>query len=326
MLLVLAGIWGASYLLIEIGLREMGPGMVVFGRVFFAALVLIPLSLRRGALADIRGRWHVAAFVALVQVAGPFLLVARGQEEITSSLAGILVASVPIFSAVLAIFFFPEDRVGGIRAVGVGAGIVGVGLLLGVDLSGDESELAGGLIVLLASLGYAIGGLAVKQRLGDADPIGVATAVIVSSTVICLPVAVAGMPESVPGVGPIASVVSLGLLGTGVAFAIFYRLMAEVGPSRTFLVTYLVPGFAVLYGATLLDEEIGIATCVGLALILGGSFLAAEGRFPWKGRADGEGIRGPAGMPGELGAPVRAVAEADREGPGDRAPRSGRNG
>lgn len=284
MLLILAAIWGSSYLFIKIGLRDMSPAMVAFLRVAFGAAVLVPIARRRGALSGLRPVWGMLALVALVQVAAPFLLIAGGEEEISSSLAGILVASVPIFSAMLALVFDHEERADGLRGVGVLVGIVGVVLLLGLDLSGSTAELLGGLAVVLASLGYAVGGLLVKKRLGAVQPIGIAAAVLLLSTVMLAPAAAATAPGQAPGPGPLAAVLALGVLGTGIAFAIFYALIARVGPSRSFIVTYLAPGFAVVYGALLLGEEITAATLAGLALILGGSFLAAEGRLPGRRR------------------------------------------
>jgi drug/metabolite transporter (DMT)-like permease len=283
LLLILAAIWGSSYLFIKIGLRDLSPAMVAFLRVALGAAVLVPIARQRGALGGLSAVWGMLALVALVQVAAPFLLIAGGEEEIPSSLAGILVASVPIFTAILAIFFDHEDRSEGLRAVGVLTGIVGVALLLGVDLSGSGVELLGGLAVVLASLGYAIGGLLVKKRLAAVQPLGIASAVMVFSAIMLAPVAALTAPGGAPGVGPLAAVAVLGILGTGIAFAIFYLLLARVGPSRSFVVTYLAPGFAVIYGTLLLDEGITVSTIGGLALILAGSFLAVEGRLPGRG-------------------------------------------
>lgn len=286
LLLILAAIWGSSYMFIKLGLDEMSPAVVVFGRVALGALVLVPVAWRMGALRGLSGAWSVLALVALVQIAGPFLLIAEGEQEISSSLAGILVASVPIFSAILAIFFDPEERADGVRGVGVLLGIVGVALLLGVDLGG--AALLGGLAVVLASLGYAIGGLLVKKRLRGVQPIGVAAVVLAMSTLMAAPLAVATAPADLPDGGALAAVAALGVVGTGIAFAIFYVLIARVGPSKSFVVTYLAPAFAVVYGALLLDEEITAATIAGLGMIIGGSFLAAEGRLPGQRRRAAE--------------------------------------
>jgi drug/metabolite transporter (DMT)-like permease len=146
-----------------------------------------------------------------------------------------------------------------------------------VDLSGTSAETLGGAAILLASLGYSVGGFIAKHGLGSAPPTGVAAWVMVAATVFSLPVAIATVPDAAPGLGPVAAVGALGVLGTGVAFVIFYDLMARVGPARTFIVTYLAPAFAVAYGAALLDEEVTVATVAGLVLIVGGSYLAAGG-------------------------------------------------
>jgi drug/metabolite transporter (DMT)-like permease len=246
-------------------------------RVALAALVLVPLASRRAGIASLRGRLGVLALLGATQVAGPFVLISAGEEEISSSLAGILVASAPLFTALLAFWLDHEERSTGARLVGVGLGFAGVVLLLGVDLGGSGRELLGGLAVVLAGLGYAIGGLLAKRHLGDVPPLSIAAAVMLASVILLAPAGLATAPGSAPGIGPLAAVGVLGVLGTGVAFAIFYSLIGSVGPARTFIVTYIAPAFAVFYGAVFLDEAITVATIVGLTLIVGGSWLAAGG-------------------------------------------------
>ncbi len=295
LLLVLGAIWGASYLFIKIGLRDLSPSMVAFLRIALAALVLLPVAASQGALSGVRSRTGWLALVGAVQVAGPFLLIAAGEEEISSSLAGILVASAPLFTALLAVRVDREERSHGLRLAGVLVGFGGVGLLLGVDLGGSGAALLGGLAVVLASLGYAIGGFLVKHRLAGMAPLGMSAAVMVAGAIFLLPPALLTAPETAPGLGPAAAVAVLGVLGTGIAFVIFYWLLTSVGPARTFLVTYIAPGFAVVYGALLLSEAVTVATLAGLALILSGSWLAAEGRLPGRPRVEVE--EGPPSMP-----------------------------
>ena len=277
LVLILGAIWGASYLFTEIGLRDMGPAAVAWGRIALGAVVLAPVAWARGSLRIPGATAPLIVLLASFQVAIPFGLIARGQEEITSSLAGILVASTPLFTALLAIRLDQSERSEGTRMWGVVAGFFGVALLLGVDLSGNLAEALGGLAILLASLCYAIGGFVAKLRLPGAPGIGLAAWVMIASTVMGLPFVLADVPGEVPGAGPLLAVGALGVVGTGIAFAIFYELMTTVGPARTFIVTYLAPAFAVVYGALLLDEAIGLATVVGLLLIVGGSYLAAQG-------------------------------------------------
>jgi drug/metabolite transporter (DMT)-like permease len=279
-LLALGAIWGASYMFIAIGLRDLSPGMVAFLRIALAAAVLIPVAAVQGALKGVRPFLGWLILLGAVQVAGPFMLISAGEEEISSSLAGILVASAPLFTAVLAIWVDDEERSRGLRLVGVLIGIAGVALLLGVDLGGDGSELLGGLAVVLAALGYAIGGLLAKHRLAGVAPVGMSGLVMTASAIILLPVAIGTAPGSFPGLGPIAAVATLGVLGTGVAFVIFYWLISTVGPARTLVVTYVAPGFAIVYGSVFLSEAITVATIAGMALILMGSWLSAEGRLP----------------------------------------------
>lgn len=283
--MVLGAIWGASYLFIKIGIRDLSPWMVAWARIALAALVLVPLAMRAGALRLARGTGVPWLFLlGAIQVAGPFVLISAAEEHISSGLAGILVAAAPLFTALLAIRLDQAERSTGLRLVGILLGLAGVAVLLGVDLGGNGDELLGALAVLLAALGYAVGGFMVKRRLAGVPPIGIAAWVMITSTLILLPVAVATAPDSLPGLGPVAAVTALGVLGTGVAFAIFYDLMSVVGPARTFLVTYLAPGFAVVYGAVLLDEEVTVATIAGLALILAGSWLGGGGRLAPRGR------------------------------------------
>lgn len=309
--MILGAIWGASYMFIKIGLRDLSPGAIAWLRIALAALVLVGLAHARSALGGFAGKLWILVVLGAVQAAGPFLLIGAGQQEISSSLAGILVTSAPLWTALLAIWIDHEERSQGMRLVGLGLGVLGVAVLLGLDLGGSGNELLGASAILLAGLGYAVGGFIAKRQLADLPPIGVAAWVMVASTALLLPVAAAGAPGALPGIGPVAAVVALGVLGTGVAFAIFYDLISTVGPARAFIVTYLAPGFAVVYGATLLDESITVATVAGLALILLGSWLAAEGRVPSALR------RGPlAQRPGDLvavtpGALVEPVEDGD---------------
>ncbi len=264
-------------MLIKIGLRDMSPEVVAFARIALAAAVLMPIASAQGALRGLRGRLAVIVLLGAVQVAGPFLLIPLGEQEITSALAGILVATTPIFTALLAIRVDHEERSEGLRLLGVAVGLAGVALLFGLDLTGSAAAVLGGLAVVLASLGYSVGGFIVKHRLADARPLGVVASVMTASAALLLAPAAVTAPGAAPGLGPLAAVVALGVFGTGAAFVIFYLLIGTVGPARTMIVSYVAPGFAVAYGGVLLGEAITVATVAGLALIVAGSWLAAGG-------------------------------------------------
>ena len=276
--LVLSAIWGASYMFIEIALRDMSPALVAWGRVAAGAVVLVALTAPRGLLRGIGDSLGIVIVTAAVGVAGPFFLIAVGQQEISSSLAGILVSSAPLFTALLAGRVDQEERSTGRRLVGVALGFAGVVILLGVDLSGSSMALLGGLAVVLAGLGYAVSGFIVKRNTVSISPLGMAAGVMVACTVLLAPAALLSLPSDGVDAGPVAAVLALGAVGTGIAYAIFYSLISWVGPARTFVVTYISPGFALVYGVTLLDEPVTFGGLAGLALIVGGSVLAVGQR------------------------------------------------
>ena len=277
----LSALWGASYLFIKVALEDdLAPAVIVFVRTALATLVLLPFALGRGGLGAVRERPWPVVVLALVQVAAPFMLISIGEQDLSSSLTGILVATAPIFTFLLAIRLDQEERARGARLFGVFLGIAGVVVLLGVDAGGGTAALVGGLLVILASLGYALGSFLLKRRLADVEPIGLVTATMGASALMTLPFAALAFPAHGPSLEAVASLAALGALGTGVAFVLFYGLLADVGPGRASLVAYVAPGFAVVYGVALLGEGFGVTSFAGLAMIVAGSWLAAEGRSP----------------------------------------------
>ena len=274
-LLALAATWGASYLLIAIALESLSPAALTEGRFLLGALLVTALTARRGELGALRGRWRAVALLALVQQAAPMLLIAFGERHIPSALAGTLVASTPLWAALLA------PALGGtspraLQWTGLIVGIVGVGILLGADTTGGA--LFGGALVLLAALGYAIGASWTGRKFPAVPRMALLTGVLWSSTAFLAPPALASLPHHVPSLASVLAVAALGLIGTGAAFVVMYWLISDIGPERTVLVTYLAPVFAVGYGATLRDEPFGVSSVVGMLLVLGGAYLA--GRRP----------------------------------------------
>jgi drug/metabolite transporter (DMT)-like permease len=283
---LLAGLWGASYLFIKVALDDGMPALfIVFARIALGAAVLVPIAARAGVLRRMRTLVGPVLFMAVVQVVVPFTLITYGENRIASSLAGILVSAAPIFTALIAARYDDDERPHGIATAGVVMGIVGVVLLFGVDLSGDAAALLGGLMVLLAALGYAIGSLYLKHRLRGVPAVGIAASTMVAGTLVLLPAVVFALPPHAPSLQAAASLVVLGAGGTGIAFLIYFTLIAEIGPGRASLVAYIAPGFAVLYGVSLLSEPLTAGAVLGLVLILAGSWVAAEGRLPGRPRA-----------------------------------------
>lgn len=277
--LLLSAVWGASYLFIKIGLRGMSAAEIVAARTGLAALVLLPVAWHRGALRSIARRAPEVVLLGTIQMAIPFTLITLGERHIASSLAGILVAAAPIWIALLAPLVAPEEASYGWRLAGVLVGIVGVGLLLGVDLGGDSAAVLGGVMVVFAALGYACAGLFIKKRFHDADPVGVVAGTTLTTTILLLPAAIITAPSGAPGAGPLAAVIALGVAGTGLAFVLVNVLVATMGAAKMSLVAYVSPAFALVYGVVFLDEGVSAGTFAGLALILAGSWLAAGGRL-----------------------------------------------
>jgi drug/metabolite transporter (DMT)-like permease len=283
-LAVTAALWGASYMFIKVALEDFSEGAIVCIRTALGAVLLLGMAAHRGVLGDLRGRVRWVLIIAFVQVVGPFLLITYGENRISSSLTAILISSVPIFTALLAVRFDHAERARGWALVGIAVGIVGVALLFGVDLSGSSEELIGGGMMLLAALGYAISWMLVKHKLAGAAPMTVAGGTMVVAAVATLPLLVAAPPAGTPSLDAVGSLLALGAGGTGAAFVLYYTLIARIGPARASMVGYVAPAFSIFYGVVLLDEAITAGAIGGLLLILAGSWLGAEGRLPWQRR------------------------------------------
>jgi drug/metabolite transporter (DMT)-like permease len=311
LLLLLSAFWGASYLFIKVALEDVFSAWAIVSiRTALAALVLIPLAVRLDVLRSLRGRLRPILVLSLVQVAGPLTLIGLGEEHISSSLAGILVATAPIFTFLLAFVLSGEQRDSATALVGVGVGIVGVGLLLGVDAGGGADAIAGGLMVILAAFGYAVSAWYLKRNLAGVEPVATVAGTQALAALVTLPLGLTHIPDAAPGLDAIASLLTLGVICTGIAFVIFHSLVASDGPSRASLVGYIAPVFSICYGVVLLDESFTFTTAIGLVLILGGSWLAARGELPAR-RRDVAATRE------TYGGPDAALVEGGPEG-GDR--------
>jgi drug/metabolite transporter (DMT)-like permease len=271
--------WGVPYLFIRIAVDDgLSPGFVAWSRVALAALVLLPVALKAGALRGLRLRWLVA--FAVTEISIPFPLIAFGETRVSSSLAAILIASLPLVVAFLALRFDRSERPTRTRLLGMLIGLAGVAALVGIDIGGTTSELIGAGAILIATLGYACGPLIVNRQLSDADPLGPVTAAMAIASIILLPFGVGDFPTQTPPGEAILSVVVLGLVCSALAFLIFFRLIAEVGPSRATVITYVNPVVALALGVAVLDESVTAGAVAGLLLILAGSWLSTDGRVP----------------------------------------------
>ncbi len=269
-------IWGIPYLFIKLAVDGgMPPALVAWGRVAIAAVVLLPIAWRLGALRGMRARWRAAAAFGLAEIVVPFPLIAAGEQHVSSSLAAILIATVPLMVALLAFRIDADERVTGSRLAGLLVGLVGVAVLLGIDVAGSN-ELIGALMILVAALGYAIGPFIVKRWLSDVHSLGPLTVALWVSTVVLAPLALVSAPDAAPTAIAIGSVVVLGLVCSAAAFVVFFALIVEAGPGRATVIAYVNPVIALLLGVALIGESVGPATLAGLVLILAGSWLATR--------------------------------------------------
>jgi drug/metabolite transporter (DMT)-like permease len=280
LLLVVAAVWGGSFMLTAIAIRDLAVPVVALMRTAMGALVLLPIALSRGALAGLRTQLGPVLLLGVVQLAAPFLLLGFGQRSVPSGVAGILVSSTPLWTALLAVWIDHEERSRGWGLVGLGVGFVGVALLCGVELGGTLDTLLGAVMLLLGALRYALGGFLGKARVRGLTPVGAITGAMLGASVVLAPPALASLPDSAPGLGPLAAAIALGAISGGLGWLLYYTVLAECGPAKAAVALYLVPAFAVVYGVVLLGETLTAAAVAGLALVVSGSWLAASQRRP----------------------------------------------
>ena len=272
MLGVLAAIWGSSFLFIVIALRDLAPSTLVLLRMASGALALaVYVRLAGYGFTQLRPYLKPLALLALINTAVPFFLIAWGQQYIDSGLAAIFNASAPLFTALFALPIDRTQRVTGTRLAGVVLAFGGVVLLVGLELGGGERAVAGALAVVGAAACYGVGGLYAGRRFVGLPPALVAFGSLAWATLYVLPVGAA--QSSMLGWEALVSVLYLGVAATGVAYLLYFGLIAGAGASKAVLVTYLVPSLALVYGAIFLDETVTAVSLAGLALVLTGVAL-----------------------------------------------------
>jgi drug/metabolite transporter (DMT)-like permease len=286
MLVALALIWGASFMFIKIADRELAPATLIMGRLGSSAIALLAVALvrlgGRRTVEELRGAWRWLLVVALVNTALPFWLLSWGETRIDSGLASIIQGSVPIFNALIAFGFFREARVTGMRLFGLGVGFVGVALLVGAQ---PQGKVLGAVAVVGMALCYAIGGLLAGRHLRGTPPLVVALASSGIAALAATPAGVIQAPDHVWKGETIAAILTLGIVGTAVAYLLFFALVQRAGASYASLVTYLVPPIALAYGSIFLGERFGAAAFGALALVFAGVALATGVRLPFRRRA-----------------------------------------
>jgi drug/metabolite transporter (DMT)-like permease len=268
-------IWGLPYLLIKIAVRDLSAPTLVFARTAPAALLLIPIAAHRGDLSPLLSRWKWIVVYTLVEVAGPWLLLSSAEQRLSSSVSGLLIATVPLIGAVLVWALRHEDRVDRIRLLGLLIGFGGVALLVGVDVHGSSliavAEVAG------VAVGYSCGPLIISRKFADFAGLAVVAASFAITAILYSPYALTHIPAHVSG-EVILAVAGLAVICTAVGFVVFYALIVEVGPARSMVITYVNPVVAVLLGVIVLGESFTAAMAVSFPLILLGLYLATSRR------------------------------------------------
>ncbi len=275
-LLLLSAIWGSSFMFIKVAVRDLAPATLVTFRLGLGALVLAPFALRHAR--ELRARWPALALAGIVNAALPFWLLSWGETRIDSGLAALLQGATPIFSALLAFAFVRHERATGLRLLGVLLGFGGVALLVGAQPSGN---VLAALAVVAMAFCYAVGTLLASVWLAGVPPRAISFSTCAASALVVAPLGLAQLPAHHVGWKAIGSVLALGIPGLGLAYLLYFAIISEAGASRAVLVTYLVPGMALVYGAVFLGEHVTATAVAGLALILGGVALGT-GAVAWR--------------------------------------------
>lgn len=273
-------IWGSSFLFIRVAVEHMPPSVVVFGRAVLGTAFLVPLALRTRAFRGLRRDVLPLVVVALLDMALPTFLTAWGEQHVSSSAAGILTATDPLFTALLALWLIRSEAVSRKRLAGLVIGFAGVVAMLGVDFRGSAAQLLGAGAVLLSALGYAGAALRYRRWLAHAPALGVTAVMTALSSAIFLAPAAAGLPRQVPPAPGILALAALGIVNTGLAYWLFYLLIDEAGAATASVITYLMPVVALFLGVGLLGEKLTIGAIAGLILIAAGAWLATGRQTP----------------------------------------------
>lgn len=275
--LALGLLWGMPYLLIRIAVESIDPAVMAGARTLLGTLLLLPVALHRKALgpAFAPGKWQWLLAFTLIEISLPWWLLGHAETRLNSSTAGLLIAVVPLFAALI-IAKMGHEKLELRRLIGLIVGFAGVALLVGLDIHFSDFTAVG--LTIIVSLCYAIGPIIIDRKLKDVPAIGVITGSLILATLIYAPFAPFLWPEAVPAKA-VWSVVGLGVLCTAAAFMVFFALIAEVGPARATVITYVNPAVAIVLGAIVLSEPLTIGMAIGFPLVIVGSILGT-GRKP----------------------------------------------
>jgi drug/metabolite transporter (DMT)-like permease len=267
-------IWGIPYFFIRIAVDEMAPSVLVFGRTALAAAILLPIALVRVDLRAVLRRWRWVVAFAAVEIAVPWVFLGSAEQHISSSLAGLLIAGVPLVGSAIALVGGGADRVGRTGLLGLLVGLAGVVAIVGADF--EASDVTALLETMVVVVGYAVGPAILSRRLADLPSVGVMAVSLVLTAVIYAPIAAVQWPSVLPSANALGAIAILASVCTAAAFLLFAALIAEVGPVRATVITYVNPAVAAVLGVLVLRETFTVGMAIGFGLVILGSTMATR--------------------------------------------------
>jgi drug/metabolite transporter (DMT)-like permease len=267
-------IWGIPYLLIKVAVDDVSPELLVLARTGIASLLLVPIAAFRHELRPLLGHWVPLLSFAAIEIALPWFLLGSAETRISSSLTGLLIAAVPLIATVIALTTGARERPGLQTGLGLGLGVAGVTAIVGVNLEG--ASFAPIAEVGLVAVCYAVGPAILQRWLADLPALGVIAASLALTALVYLPIGTFSLPEERPSAAAIGSVLALAIVCTAIAFLLFFALIAEIGPVRATVITYVNPAVAAVLGVTILGEDFTAGMGLGFVLVLAGSVLATR--------------------------------------------------
>jgi len=269
-------IWGIPYLLIKIAVADVSPPVIVFSRVAIGSLILIPIAMKRGSLLPAVKAWKYVIPYALGEMVGPWILITSAEQKMSSGLAGLLIATVPIWSTILASINGDRTVWHHKRLLGLLIGFIGIVLVVGLESFSGRQSIVAIFMILIAAMGYAWAVTMVSKKIPHIEPISINGLAMLFTAIVYLPLAIITAPDHLPSVKVLGTILTLGLFPTALAFILFFQLIKEIGTARGSLVTYLNTAFAVVLGVIILNEPFTLGIAIGLPLVLIGSYFAGR--------------------------------------------------
>ena len=269
-------IWGIPYLFIRIAVSELPPVVLVFARTAVGALILLPIALARGEVRPLLKRWVPLVAFAAIEIGMPWLMLSNAEQHISSSLAGLLISAVPLVTWLAAVLLGRREQIGPQNIAGLLLGLAGVAAIVGFDLRASNLPALGEMALVV--VGYSVAPVIVSRYLTGLPPVAVTGSALALCAVAYAPAAALQWPAAPPSLGVMAAVAVLAVICTALAFLLYLTLIAEIGPVRAAVVTYINPAVAALLGIVALHESFTLGMAVGFLLVLLGSTLATRRR------------------------------------------------